>query len=157
MKKRRPRRIKEPYQTAEKPEDHETEPRGRSRGALPYVFPDYSADEFEGAEGVEAQTAVFPQNDGLFVFDGFCDGLGVPFFLNAAGVEEEDLLSGREVSLRELQDVLVEFGVIDAGGETDQVISRKVGGVGFDCVDEGDVEAPGNGVQYFFVLPWWAE
>lgn len=116
-----------------------------------------AADEFEGAEGVEAQTAVFPQNDGLFVFDGFCDGLGVPFFLNAAGVEEEDLLSGREVSLRELQDALVEFGVIDAGGETDQVISRKVGGVGFDCVDEGDVEAPGNGVQYFFVLPWWAE
>ena len=108
-----------------------------------------SANQLKRSEGVEAQTAKFAENVGVGTCQRFADCLCISVLLGPAGVDEKHLFpTGRMVSGK-FQNVLLKFGVVNAGGKSNQVLFFQIFRRRFRYIEKGDLVRGGtfDGIQ----------
>lgn len=126
-------------------------------GQVPLVGPPLrdAAHQLERTEGVITGAAEFSQNVRVSGLGDLPDGLRSAFLSGAAGVDEKDLFPLRQGFLRETQDTFMELGVVDAGGEANQIVLLQGSAFHLCGVDERQTGPMAS--RTFFVLPWWRE
>ena len=109
-----------------------------------------ATNELEGAEGVETEAPVLADDLCVMLGNSLCDGFGVTLLLSTVGVQEEHGLSIRQVLLGELQNGLMELGVVDTGGEAHHVVAGQVSGLDLGGINGGHIMLRGDGIDQLF-------
>lgn len=109
----------------------------------------HAADELKRAKGIITAAGEGAKNGAIFGLYCFGDG-GIILFGaggGAVGTDEKGFFALGQVLGGVMDHGIVEFGVIDAGGEADAVILRQAGGHAAGDIDEIDLGGFSHGFQ----------
>lgn len=109
----------------------------------------HAADELKRAKGIITAAGEGAKNGAIFGLYCFGDG-GIILFgagSGAMGTDEKGFFALGQVLGGVMDHGIMEFGVIDAGGEADAVVLRQAGGHAAGDIDEIDLGGFSHGLQ----------